>query len=50
MEAALVKQSIERLAGLGLVRCTPQGVLPRPALARFALDEPTVQLAEDDTR
>jgi uncharacterized protein (TIGR02678 family) len=50
MEAALVKQSIERLAGLGLVRCTPHGVLPRPALARFALDEPTVQLAEDYTR
>jgi uncharacterized protein (TIGR02678 family) len=49
-ERALVRQSLERLAGLGLVQRTSQWVIPRPALARFAMEEPTVQLAESDMR
>ncbi|MGH8895504.1 MAG: DUF2398 family protein [Egibacteraceae bacterium] len=39
-DAALTDATIERLAALGLVRLEPDGVVPLPAIARFALDPP----------
>lgn len=36
-EVALAEQTIDRLEALRLVRRTPEGVLPRPAIGRFAL-------------
>lgn len=40
-EKGLVRQAVERLEALGLVRRTADGdVVPRPAIGRFALDEP----------
>lgn len=35
-EVSLCRMAIARLEGLGLVRCAEAGVVPRPALARFA--------------
>jgi uncharacterized protein (TIGR02678 family) len=43
-EVSLCRMAIARLEGLGLVRCTEAGVVPRPALARFAY-QPAVVLA-----
>jgi uncharacterized protein (TIGR02678 family) len=42
-EVSLCRMAIARLEGLGLVRCTQAGVVPRPALARFAY-QPAVVL------
>uniref|UniRef100_A0AAU2VKK2 TIGR02678 family protein n=1 Tax=Streptomyces sp. NBC_00008 TaxID=2903610 RepID=A0AAU2VKK2_9ACTN len=42
MEAELVEQAVTRLAALGLVSRTVDGVEPRPALARYAVGEPVV--------
>ncbi len=39
-ERRLANETLERLAALGLVRLDDDGVMPRPALARFALDKP----------
>lgn len=39
-DAALADATIERLVTLGLARLEPDGVVPLPAIARFALDEP----------
>ncbi|NXY93119.1 TIGR02678 family protein [Streptomyces sp. BR123] len=43
-EGELVEQAVVRLASLGLIARTPDGVVPRPALARYAVGE-TVVLA-----
>ncbi|MEW1656148.1 TIGR02678 family protein [Streptomyces sp. NPDC093707] len=40
-EGELVEQAVARLAALGLISRTPEGVVPRPALARYAVG-PTV--------
>lgn len=42
MEAELVEQAVARLAALGLVSRTAEGVAPRPALARYAVGETVV--------
>lgn len=42
-EADLVEQALAKLAALNLVTRTPDGVLPRPALARYAVGEPVVR-------
>src|SRR5690606_38867912 len=39
-ERLLAEDTVRRLAALGLVRPTPEGVVPLPALGRFALGEP----------
>ncbi|MHB8872210.1 MAG: TIGR02678 family protein [Myxococcaceae bacterium] len=39
-EEPLTDDTLARLAALGLVRLTPEGVLPRPAIGRFALAPP----------
>ncbi|MFH9727052.1 TIGR02678 family protein [Streptomyces sp. NPDC017254] len=41
-EGELVEQAVSRLAALGLVSRTPDGVVPRPALARYAVGETVV--------
>ncbi|MFD7627408.1 TIGR02678 family protein [Streptomyces sp. NPDC059851] len=41
-EAELVEQAVARLAALGLVSRTADGVVPRPALARYAVGETVV--------
>lgn len=41
-EKRLAEQAVERLEALRLVRRTADGVEPRPALSRYALDEPQV--------
>ncbi|MCX5400316.1 TIGR02678 family protein [Streptomyces sp. NBC_00102] len=41
-EGELVEQAVTRLASLGLVSRTPEGVVPRPALARYAVGETVV--------
>lgn len=46
-DAALADATIERLAALGLVRLEPDGVVPLPAIARFALDESQLTGSED---
>ncbi len=45
-EVELVRQAVDRLEALRLVRRTPDGVAARPALARYALAAPTIR----DTR
>ncbi|MDT0310189.1 TIGR02678 family protein [Streptomyces sp. DSM 44917] len=44
-EPELVEQAVTRLAALKLVSLTPDGVAPRPALARYAVGEPVVRTA-----
>lgn len=41
-EAELVEQAVAKLTALGLVRRTPAGVAPLPALARYAVGETVV--------
>ncbi|MCQ8191500.1 TIGR02678 family protein [Streptomyces rugosispiralis] len=41
-EAELVGQALERLTALGLVATTPKGIVPLPALARYAVGEAVV--------
>lgn len=41
-EVALTSDAVGRLAALGLARVTADGVLALPAVARYAVDEPTV--------
>ncbi|MET9600306.1 TIGR02678 family protein [Streptomyces sp. NPDC006459] len=41
-EGELVEQAVARLAALGLVSRTGDGVIPRPALARYAVGETVV--------
>lgn len=41
-EPALCRQAAQRLVALGLARVVPEGVLPRPAVARYALAPPRV--------
>lgn len=41
-EGELVEQAVSRLASLGLVSRTSEGVAPRPALARYAVGETVV--------
>ncbi|HEV3093865.1 MAG TPA: TIGR02678 family protein [Solirubrobacteraceae bacterium] len=41
-ETLLVETSLERLAALRLLRRGPHGVTPLPALARYALAQPTI--------
>ncbi|MCX4515089.1 TIGR02678 family protein [Streptomyces sp. NBC_01619] len=42
MEGELVEQAVARLAALGLVSRTASGVVPRPALSRYAVGEAVV--------
>ncbi|MCZ7416351.1 MULTISPECIES: TIGR02678 family protein [unclassified Streptomyces] len=42
-EPELVEQALSKLVALGLVRRTPEGVVPLPALARYAVGEPEVR-------
>ncbi|MGW4239264.1 TIGR02678 family protein [Streptomyces sp. NPDC004749] len=42
-EPELVERAVEKLVALGLVTRTERGVLPRPALARYAVGEPVVR-------
>ncbi|WP_351230949.1 TIGR02678 family protein [Streptomyces sp. NPDC002133] len=42
MEAELVEQAVTRLTALGLVSRTAHGIVPRPALARYAVGDPVV--------
>lgn len=42
MEAELVEQAVTRLTALGLVSRTAHGIVPRPALARYAVGDPFV--------
>lgn len=42
-EARLAEEAVERLVALGLARHAPDGVVPLPAIARYAVEEPTVQ-------
>ncbi|WP_267894066.1 DUF2398 family protein [Streptomyces sp. TN58] len=41
-ESELAEQAVARLAALGLVSRTADGVVPRPALARYAVGETVV--------
>lgn len=41
-EVALTSDAVARLAALGLARVTADGVVPLPAVARYAVGEPTV--------
>ncbi|GAA3377921.1 hypothetical protein GCM10020367_55490 [Streptomyces sannanensis] len=41
-EPQLVEQAVTKLAALGLVGRTPDGITPRPALARYAVGETVV--------
>ncbi|WRZ90043.1 TIGR02678 family protein [Streptomyces sp. NBC_01007] len=43
METELVEQALEKIVALGLAERTEQGVVPRPALARYAVGEPVVR-------
>jgi len=45
-EVALTEQTVDRLQALRLVRRTDEGVIPLPALGRYALDQP----AEAETK
>jgi uncharacterized protein (TIGR02678 family) len=45
---ALMAEALERLAALDLVRLTAGGVLPRPAVARYAVAEPALPPAKLD--
>jgi uncharacterized protein (TIGR02678 family) len=42
-EHELVEQALEKIVALGLAERTEQGVVPRPALARYAVGEPAVR-------
>ncbi|MGS2587953.1 TIGR02678 family protein [Streptomyces hebeiensis] len=42
-EPELVERAVAKLVALGLVTRTERGVLPRPALARYAVGEPVVR-------
>jgi uncharacterized protein (TIGR02678 family) len=42
-EPALVEQALTKLVALGLAERTERGVVPRPALARYAVGEPVVR-------
>ncbi|MEO3762976.1 TIGR02678 family protein [Streptomyces sp. B8F3] len=46
-EAELTGQALDRLTALGLVVRTAEGVVPRPALARYAVGEPVVRPVPD---
>ena len=46
-DRALTAQAVRRLAALGLVQETPDGVTPLPALARFGYGEPQVNGASE---
>lgn len=41
-EVRLAREVVDRLAAVGLVRIVPAGVVPRPAIARYAVGEPTL--------
>lgn len=41
-ERLLTRQALDRLAALNLVQHTPEGVIPRPAIARYAVGEPRI--------
>ncbi|EST37403.1 hypothetical protein N566_13235 [Streptomycetaceae bacterium MP113-05] len=45
-EPELVAQALAKLVALGLVERTERGVVPRPALARYAVGEPVVREAK----
>ncbi|AXE23440.1 TIGR02678 family protein [Streptomyces globosus] len=47
-EGELVEQAVVRLAALGLVARTPEGVVPRPALARYAVGEAVVLVSRTE--
>lgn len=40
-EVELTRQTLERLDALRLIRRFPEGIVPRPAIARFGLTDPT---------
>jgi uncharacterized protein (TIGR02678 family) len=42
-EPELVEQALEKIVALGLAERTEHGVVPRPALARYAVGEPVVR-------
>ncbi|MEV8315824.1 TIGR02678 family protein [Streptomyces sp. NPDC059900] len=42
-EPELVEQALTKLVALGLVERTERGVVPRPALARYAVGEPVIK-------
>ncbi|WP_405675138.1 TIGR02678 family protein [Streptomyces sp. NBC_01511] len=42
-ETELVEQALQKLGALGLALRTERGVLPRPALARYAVGDPVVK-------
>ncbi|MFI2351217.1 TIGR02678 family protein [Streptomyces sp. NPDC019443] len=42
-EPELVEQALTKLVALGLAERTERGVVPRPALARYAVGEPVVR-------
>ena len=46
--ADLVRRAVERLEGLGLVRVGDDGVIARPACARYRLESPDVPEAEPE--
>ena len=41
-EVRLAAEVVDRLAAIGLVRAVPDGVAPRPAIARYAVTAPTL--------
>lgn len=41
-EVRLASEVVDRLAAIGLVRIVPAGVVPRPAIARYAVTAPTM--------
>ncbi len=45
-EPELVEQALAKLVALGLAERTDRGVVPRPALARYAVGEPVVREAK----
>ncbi|MFR9673313.1 TIGR02678 family protein [Streptomyces sp. TR06-5] len=49
-EPELVEQALTKLTALGLVARTDQGVVPRPALARYAVGEAVVREAQPAAR
>ncbi len=42
--SGLVSSALERLVALDLIAIRPNGIQPRPALARYNLDEPRIKL------
>jgi uncharacterized protein (TIGR02678 family) len=47
-DRSLTVQAVRRLAALGLVQEGPEGVAPRPALARFGYGEPLLSTSEEE--